>query len=51
MKPLPTPPVPGNTEADRFDSAIRKVFTVSKQEMQRRENEWQSTHGKRAQTK
>jgi hypothetical protein len=43
MKPLPAPPVPGNTEAERFDNAIRKSFTVSKQEMQRREAEWKRT--------
>jgi hypothetical protein len=40
MKPLPAPPVPGNTEAERFDNAVRKTFTVSKEEMQRREVEW-----------
>ena len=48
MKPLPAPPVPGNTEAKRFDNAVRKVFTVSKQEMQRREAEWQRTNGNKA---
>jgi hypothetical protein len=47
MKPLPAPPIPGNTEAERFDSAVRKTFTVSKQEMQRREAEWQRQNGKR----
>jgi hypothetical protein len=40
MKPLPAPPVPGNTEAERFSNAISKAFTVSKEEMQRREEEW-----------
>jgi hypothetical protein len=30
MKPLPAPPVPGNTEAERMDNALRKLFTVSK---------------------
>lgn len=30
MKPLPPPHVPGNTEAERFDNAVRKLFTVSK---------------------
>jgi hypothetical protein len=43
MKLLPAPPVPGNTEAERFDNAVRKTFTVSKEEMQRREAEWQRT--------
>jgi hypothetical protein len=45
MNPLPAPPVPGKTEAERFDNAVRKAFTVSKGEMQRREAEWQRTHG------
>jgi hypothetical protein len=43
MKPLPAPPVPGNTDAERFDNAVRKTFTVSKEEMQRREAEWKRT--------
>jgi hypothetical protein len=30
LKPLPAPHVPGNTEAERFDNAVRKMFTVSK---------------------
>jgi hypothetical protein len=41
MKTQPPPEVPGNTEAERFDNAVRKTFTVSKDEMQRREAEWQ----------
>lgn len=31
MKPLPPPNVPGNTEAERMDNAVRKLFTVSKE--------------------
>ena len=49
MKPLPAPLVPGKTEAERFDNAVRKTFTVSKEEMQRREAEWQRAQGKKAQ--
>jgi hypothetical protein len=37
MKPLPAPQVPGKTEFERFDNAVREVLTVSKQELQRRE--------------
>jgi hypothetical protein len=44
MKPLPAPSVQGNTDAERFDNAVRKTFTVTKDEMQRREAEWQRTH-------
>lgn len=31
MKPAPAPHVPGNTEAERFDNAVRTIFTVSKE--------------------
>jgi hypothetical protein len=48
MKPLAAPPVPGKTEAERFDNAVRKTFTVSKEEMQRREAEWQRNQDKQA---
>ena len=37
MKPLPPPYVPGTTEAERMDYAVRKVFTVSKEALLRHE--------------
>jgi len=37
MKPLPTPHVPGKTEFERFDNAVRQVLTVSKTELLKRE--------------
>jgi len=37
MKPLPAPNVPGKTEFDRFDNAMRKVLSVSKEELLKRE--------------
>jgi hypothetical protein len=37
MKPLPSPDVPGKTEFQRFDNAVRQVLTVSKEELLRRE--------------
>jgi len=37
MKPLPTPYVPGKTEFERFDNAVRQVLTVSKEELLKRE--------------
>jgi len=43
VKPLPAPGVPGKTEAERFDNAVRKTFSVSKEEMQRCEAEWRKT--------
>ncbi len=38
MKPLPTPNVPGNSEFERFDNAVRQVLTVSKEELLKRED-------------
>jgi len=40
-----------NANVDIFDNAVRKTFTVSKEEMQRRESEWQKTHGNEVQRK
>jgi hypothetical protein len=37
MKPLPAPNVPGRTESERFDNALRHVFTVSKDDLLKRE--------------
>jgi hypothetical protein len=37
MKPLPPPEIPGKTEFDRFDNAVRQVLTVSKAELLKRE--------------
>jgi len=38
MKPLPAPVVPGKTEFERFDNAMRQVLTVSKEELLKREH-------------
>jgi hypothetical protein len=38
MKTQPAPEVPGHTEAERFDTAVRKMFSVSKEELLRRES-------------
>jgi hypothetical protein len=32
MKPLPAPNVTGSTDAERVDNAVRRFFTVSKQD-------------------
>jgi len=37
MKPLPPPPVPGNTDAERMDNALRKFLSVSKEDYLREE--------------
>jgi len=31
MKPLPAPPVPGNTDWERFDNAVSMVLRVPKE--------------------
>jgi hypothetical protein len=33
MKPQPAPHGPGNSDAERFDNAIRKICTVSKADL------------------
>ncbi len=33
MKPLPPPSVPGKTEFERFDNAVRQILTVSKEDL------------------
>lgn len=37
MKPLPAPQIPGDTDAERMDNAVRKLFTVSKEDYLREE--------------
>ena len=43
MKPHAAPPVPGNTEAEKFDHAVRKMFSVSKEAFLKAEEEYQRT--------
>ena len=37
MKPLPAPEVPGKTDFERFDNAVRQVLSVSKEDLLKRE--------------
>jgi|ERR1041384_7905966 len=37
VKPSPPPRVPGNTEAERMDNAVRKMFSVSKEDVLKQE--------------
>lgn len=37
MRPLPAPHVPGKTEFERFDNAVRQVLTVSKDDLLKKE--------------
>lgn len=45
MKPLPAPHVPGDTEFQRFDNAMRKILSVSKSELLKREAEEKKARG------
>jgi hypothetical protein len=51
MNPHLAPDVPGKTEAERFDNAVKKMFTVSKEELQKREAEWSRARAKKKQAK
>ena len=37
MNPLPAPKVPGKTEFERFDNAVRQVLSVPKEALLKRE--------------
>jgi hypothetical protein len=50
MKPLPAPQVPGKTEFQRFDNAVRQVLTVSKEELLKREAREKTTQGRKKRT-
>ena len=51
MKPLPPPHVPGNTEAERMDNAVRKMFTVPKEALLREEAKQKRARGRKRATK
>jgi len=38
MRPLPAPNVPGKTDAERFDNAVRQILTISKEYLLKRES-------------
>jgi len=35
MTPHPAPPIPGNSEWERFDNAVKKVFSVPVEAVQK----------------
>ena len=47
MKPLPAPQVPGKSEFERFDNAMRQVLSVSKEELLKREAKEKTRHAGR----
>ena len=52
MKPSPPPPVPGNTEWERFDNAVGKLLSVPKEAFVKEEARLKLARGrKRAKAK
>jgi hypothetical protein len=48
VKPLPPPYVPGKTEAEPMDNAVRKMFSASKEEILKREASGRKKRTKKA---
>ena len=51
MKPLPAPNIPGDTDAERFDNALRRMFSVSKEELLKREAKWKHAQARKKRAK
>jgi hypothetical protein len=47
MKPAPAPNVPGSTDVERFDNALRKVLTVSKTDLLKAEANWKRARARK----
>lgn len=47
MKPAGAPNVPGSTDAERFDNAVRKIFSVSKDDLRRAEAKWKRVQARK----
>jgi uncharacterized membrane protein len=50
-KSLPAPHVPGTTDAERMDNALRKVLTVSKDDLLREEANWKRARARKKRAK
>ncbi|MDP8981240.1 MAG: hypothetical protein M3O35_11700 [Acidobacteriota bacterium] len=51
MKPAPAPDVPGTTEFERFDNAVRTVFSVTKKDLLKAEEKWKRDRAKKKRAK
>jgi hypothetical protein len=51
MKPAPPPEVPGSTDAERMSNAVRRMFSVSKDELGKRETTWKREQARKKRTK
>ena len=50
-KPLPALDASGNTEAERFDYAVRKILNVSKSELLKEEAKWKKARARKKRAK
>ena len=46
-KAHPAPQVPGNTDAERMSNALRKVLTVSKEDLMKEEAKWKRSRARK----
>jgi hypothetical protein len=51
MKPLPTPHVPGHTDAERMSNALTKVLSISKADLLKEEAKWKRTRERKKRVK
>jgi hypothetical protein len=51
MKPEPAPYVPGETDAERMDSAVRKMFSISKDALLKEEAKWTKARARKKRAK
>ena len=51
MNPHPAPSVPGETEAARMDAAVRKMFSVSREDFLKEEAKYQAGQAKKKRAK
>jgi hypothetical protein len=47
MNPLPAPNVPGNTEWERFDNAVTKLFNAPKTAFLKQDAKWKAKNRKK----
>ena len=51
MKPAPAPHVPGNAQAERFGNAVRKMFSVSNDDLAKQEERWKRGQARKKRAK
>ena len=46
-KSLPAPNIPGKSECERFDNAVRAILTVSKETLLKEEAKWKRARARK----